>query len=180
MNDSRVTLISELVVVGTAVSAGFAYMAEVWASPNAPLIWMGSAGVAFVLYAVVSAIGDLRRLSRAHVEGKADVEQDAAAPARVDPASAVVEDSQSLTLGAPSEDATEFLSLDDLRPETEADLQNGDENSIPLFAESTMSFKLRDLVRQGATPGQPAASSSDASAERPSPAPGRAHTEESP
>jgi hypothetical protein len=164
-------LVIELVVVSMAVAVGAVYMADVWPSPDMPLIWMGGAAGAFFIYAVVAALRDVRGMLRTQTDAEATVEAGggevsrpqqptaggevpvtkpaAIEPAAIEPAGESATGANApeptLRLGAPSEEATAFLALDELRPETDEDKMSSDVPSVPLFAESSM-YSTADLA----------------------------------
>jgi hypothetical protein len=141
------------------VAVGAVLLADRWPSPELPLMVMGGVAGMFLIYAVFAAVRDLRAMLRtrsddqeappaeqtqqpeqprqaAQLQPQKPQPEQAAQP-QAEPSSASVE-TPALALGAPSEAATEFLSLDELRPETERDNTTSQLPSVPLFAESSM------------------------------------------
>lgn len=159
MDESTSTLVMETVVVSMAVAVGAVYTADAWPSPDLPLIWMGGAAGLFVIYAVVAAVRDVRKLKRS----QAAPEPETAQPQQVSEPAASDTSTPSLVLGAPSEEATEFHSVEQLRAETEDDNTYTEVPSVPLFAESSMysaaelaagAREIADEQKQQAQPAQ--------------------------
>ncbi|QDG50680.1 hypothetical protein FIV42_08040 [Persicimonas caeni] len=161
MGEANSTLVIELVVVCMTVAVGAVLLADRWPSPELPLMVMGGVAGIFLIYAVFAAVRDLRAMLRTRADDQEappaeqtqqpepprqaaqpqpqqpQPQPQQAAQPQAEPSSSSVE-TPALALGAPSEAATEFLSLDELRPETERDNTTSQLPSVPLFAESSM------------------------------------------
>ncbi len=183
MGDQTTTSIIELVVVAMGVAVGMVYLANNWPSPEPPLMVAGVATGAFVVYMVVAAVLERRRCARVAanrsaqpqaVTGGAQHPEHPEQPEQAQPMAQTQQSDEQLAevpvvaIGAPSEDPTAFLQINELRAETDADITPGKEGAVPDFAQNTMNFSQRDLAR-GA--GQLRADGDQAAAGQPAPKP---------
>lgn len=153
MGEANSTLILELVVVSMTLAVGAVVLADVWPSPDLPLIVMGALSGVFLIYAIAASMRDVQKMRRAQAEPQSPSDEQSGHTQQTStvhsPATEHHRESppevSALTLGTPSESATEFLALDELRPETERDNTTHKMASVPLFAESSM-YSTADLA----------------------------------